>query len=57
MKFSAYRLVLLLAALLCVAGCRPSTHYVTVEGSVLGTTFRIKARTKSTPKSWRSTKR
>ena len=45
MKFSAYRLVLLLAALLCVAGCRPSTHYVTVEGSVLGTTFRIKART------------
>ena len=44
MKFSAYRLVLLLAALLCVAGCRPSTH-VTVEGSVLGTTFRIKART------------
>ena len=55
MKFSAYRLVLLLAALLCVAGCRPSTHYVTVEGSVLGTTFRIKART--TPKSWRSTKR
>ena len=45
MKFSAYRLVLLLAALLCMAGCRPSTHYVTVEGSVLGTTFRIKART------------
>ena len=45
MKFSAYRLGLLLAALLCVAGCRPSTHYVTVEGSVLGTTFRIKART------------
>lgn len=45
MKFSAYRLGLLLAALLCMAGCRPSTHYVTVEGSVLGTTFRIKART------------
>ena len=63
MKFSAYRLVLLLAALLCVAGCRPSTHYVTVDGFRYSERrFRIKAdvhdpagRTKSTPKSWRST--
>ncbi len=45
MEIFAHRFAPLLAALLCLAGCRPSTSYVTVEGSVLGTTFRIKAQT------------
>ena len=45
MKFSVHCRRLLLGTLLCMAGCRPSTPYVTVEGSVLGTTFRIKAQT------------
>lgn len=45
MKFSALCRRLLLAATLCTAGCRPPAPYVTVEGTVLGTTFRVKART------------
>ena len=45
MLFSTSCRRLLFGALLCTAGCRPSTPYLTVEGSVLGTTFRIKAQT------------
>lgn len=49
MRFPAFCRRLLLAAALCTTGCRQSAPYVTVEGSVLGTTFRIKARTTLPP--------
>ncbi len=45
MEFSPLCRRVLLITLICMAGCRPSTPYLTVDGSVLGTTFRIKAQT------------
>jgi len=45
MKLHFCRRILLLASLLATAACRHAAPYVTVEGSVLGTTFRIKAQT------------
>lgn len=45
MKFRFSLRILLIAALLATTACKRSTPYVTVEGSVLGTVFRIVAQT------------